>query len=112
MDLEAVRRYIKDHPKAKIYAGCDSQRFKKNGKWNARFITVCVIYQRDKSKIFAEISIEKDYDKNYSKPAMRLMNEVYKVSELMLNLSDALKNREYYIHLDVNPKESEGSILG
>ncbi len=109
MDLEAVRGYIKDHPKAKIYAGCDSQRFKKNGKWNARFIACIIVYEKDHNKIFAEISVEKDYDSNPSKPVMRLMQEVYKISAIVLELQDDLKDREFEVHLDINPRKTEGS---
>ncbi len=109
MDYGEVRNYITSHPNAKIYAGCDSQRFKKSGIWNARFIACLIVYEKDVNKIFAEISIEMDYDKNPGKPVMRLMNEVYKISAMVLELKDVLENRELEIHLDINPRKEAGS---
>lgn len=40
---------------------------------------------------------------------MRLMNEVYRVSELFQNLAPALADREVEVHLDINPNELHGS---
>ncbi len=109
MDLDKVRKYINDHPNAKIYAGCDSQRFKKQGVWNARFIACIIVYEKDENKIFAEISIEKDYDRNPGKPVMRLMNEVYKISAIVNELQDVLATRDFEVHLDINPRKDAGS---
>ena len=109
MDLDAVRKYILDHPNAKIFAGCDSQRFKEKGNWSARYIACIIVYEKDDNKIFAEISIDKDYDRNPGKPVMRLMNEVYKISTLVHELSDVLYDREFEVHLDINPRVTEGS---
>ncbi len=109
MDYDAVREYIRSHPNAKIYAGCDSQRFKKKGIWNARFIACLIVYEKDDNKIFAEISVENDYDRNPGKPVMRLMSEVYKVSAMVLELDDVLQGRELAVHLDINPRKEHGS---
>jgi predicted RNase H-related nuclease YkuK (DUF458 family) len=40
---------------------------------------------------------------------MRLMNEVYKISELYLKLHEVLEDREVAVHLDINPNEMYGS---
>lgn len=109
MDFDKVRKYINAHPKAKIYAGCDSQRFKKGGTWHARYIACLIVYEKDDNKIFAEISIDQDYDRNPGKPVLRLMNEVYKVSAMIMELEDTLKDRDLSIHLDINPRKTEGS---
>jgi len=109
LDLDEVKDYITSHPKAKIFFGCDSQRYKKNKEWHARYIVAVVVYEKDDNKIFAEISIEKDYDSNPGKPALRLMNEVYKVSEVVRDLSDVLDEREFEVHLDINPNVLHGS---
>lgn len=109
MNLEEVREYIISHPNAKIYAGCDSQRFKENKVWSARFIACLIVYEKDENKIFAEISVEKDYDRNPGKPVMRLMNEVYKISAMVLELQDVLDGRDVEIHLDINPRKGTGS---
>jgi predicted RNase H-related nuclease YkuK (DUF458 family) len=39
---------------------------------------------------------------------MRLMNEVYKVADLYLQLSQEIPN-EIQVHLDINPSELHGS---
>ena len=109
MDLDKVRKYIQDHPNAKIYAGCDSQRFKKGDKWHARFIACIIVYEKDSNKIFAEISVDKDYDHNPGKPVMRLMNEVYKISSIIHEIQDVLEGRDFEMHLDINPRKTEGS---
>jgi predicted RNase H-related nuclease YkuK (DUF458 family) len=50
-----------------------------------------------------------DYDQKKSKPAMRLMNEVFKVSALFQELADVLEDRHVEVHLDINPDERFGS---
>jgi predicted RNase H-related nuclease YkuK (DUF458 family) len=60
-------------------------------------------------KIFGSVERERDYEVKKSKPRMRLMNEVYKVSELYLKLADVLVDRAVEVHLDINPNEVNGS---
>lgn len=108
-DYPELRQYILDHPDAKIFFGCDSQRFKKDKVWHARYIVCAIVYEKDDNKIFAEISVEKDYDSNPGKPALRLMNEVYKVSETVRELADVLEDRKFEVHLDINPNILHGS---
>jgi hypothetical protein len=40
---------------------------------------------------------------------MRLMSEVYKVSELFQNMSDVLEDRHVEVHLDLNKSDLHGS---
>ena len=58
---------------------------------------------------FGQVSRERDYDQKKSKPRYRLMNEVYKVSDLYLKLADILEDRTVEVHLDINPDEMFGS---
>jgi uncharacterized protein len=60
-------------------------------------------------KIFGEIDRERDYDQRSDRPSMRLMNEVYRVSELFQRLAPVLGDREVEVHLDINPNEMHGS---
>jgi predicted RNase H-related nuclease YkuK (DUF458 family) len=64
---------------------------------------------RNGCKIFGETSKERDYDQKYNRPSMRLMNEVYRVSEMFQRLQEVLKDREVEVHLDINPSEMHGS---
>ena len=60
-------------------------------------------------KIFGEVHRERDYDQNRDRPRMRLMTEVYKVAELYLKLHEVLEDREFEVHLDINPSEMYAS---
>ena len=77
----------------------------------SNYITAIVIHINGNNgcKIFGEVQRERDYDQKKDKPRYRLMNEVYKVSELYLKLSDVLDGREVEVHLDINPNEMHGS---
>jgi predicted RNase H-related nuclease YkuK (DUF458 family) len=112
MNLAEVKQFIEaQSPSTKIYIGADSERFKIDGKWYADY-TVAVVVHIDGChgcKIFGEIHRELDYDQKKSKPALRLMNEVYKVSELFQTLANVLQDRHVEVHLDINPNEAYGS---
>ena len=110
--LAEVKQFIEaQSPSTKIYIGADSERFKMDGKWYADY-TLAVVIHIDGChgcKIFGEVQRELDYDQKKSKPAMRLMNEVYKVSDLFQSLADVLEDRYVEVHLDINPNEMYGS---
>jgi predicted RNase H-related nuclease YkuK (DUF458 family) len=112
LDLAEVKNFIvAQSPSTKIYIGADSELFKMDVKWYADY-TLAVVVHIDGChgcKIFGEVQRELDYDQKKSKPAMRLMNEVYKVSELFQSLADVLEDRYVEVHLDINPNELYGS---
>ncbi len=112
LDIEEVKNFINaQSPSTKIYVGADSERFKMNGLWYADY-TIAVVVHIDGChgcKIFGEVQRELDYDQKKSKPALRLMNEVYKVAEIFQSLSDVLEDRYVEVHLDINPNELYGS---
>ena len=112
LDINAVRDFIQaQSPETKIYIGADSRRFRKNGLWHAEYTLAVVVHINGKNgcKIFGESQVELDYDQKRSRPSMRLMNEVYKISELYLKLHEVLEDREVAVHLDINPNELHGS---
>jgi predicted RNase H-related nuclease YkuK (DUF458 family) len=94
-----------------VYIGCDSRRFRIQGRWHAEYTMAVVVHIDGKHgcKIFGESSIERDYDQRRDRPSMRLMNEVYKISELYLKVHEILEDREVEVHLDINPNEMYGS---
>jgi len=51
----------------------------------------------------------KDYDAKPSRPAIRLMQEVYKVQEVYEQLRDVIGSRHCEVHLDINPEDRYGS---
>ena len=115
-NVEEIKDYINAHPNAKIFIGCDSQKVsnkrrkkQKIKEKSARFVTAVVVYEKDNNKIFWEVSRERDIDIQPGKPFNRMMNEVYKVSEITLELMDVLVDREFEIHLDISTEEFNGS---
>ena len=112
LDLVEVKSFIEAQtPETKIYIGCDSERIKVNKVWYADYITAIVVHINGNNgcKLFGEVVRERDYDQIQNKPRYRLMNEVYKVSELYLKLADVLVARNVEVHLDINPSEMYGS---
>ena len=112
INLNEVRSFIiSQSPETKIYLGCDSERMKIDGVWYADYVLAIVVHINGNNgcKLFGEVHRERDYDQKASRPAMRLMTEVYKVSELYLKLAEVLEGRQVEVHLDINPDELHGS---
>lgn len=112
IDLEEVKQFIQAQtPETKIYIGCDSERYKIGKDWWADYILAIVVHINGNNgcKLFGEVQKERDYDQKFNRPRYRLMNEVYKVSELYLKLADVLEGRDVQVHLDINPNELHGS---
>jgi predicted RNase H-related nuclease YkuK (DUF458 family) len=112
MNIEEVKSYINNcSPETKVYIGVDSERIRINEEWHADYTLAVVVHLNGKNgcRIFGEVVRERDYDKKMSRPSFRLMNEVYKVSQLYLDIFDALEDRHCEVHLDINPDEMHGS---
>ena len=112
LNLEEVKQFIDAQtPETKIYLGCDSERLRINGEWFADYVLAIVVHINGNNgcKIFGEVQRERVWDTKPGKPAMRLMTEVYKVSELYLQLAEVLEGRYVEVHLDINPDEHYGS---
>ena len=114
MDLNEVREFIRNEPlESKIYIGCDSEVFKRNTKWYIDYYSVVVIHKNKHNgcKVFGQKTTEIDYTKDKKKPLYRLMQEVYKASELYLALQESIGEREVEVHLDLNPSKKYVSNL-
>lgn len=114
IDIEIVKNYISNSsPSSKIYLGCDSSTFLKNGNRWADYVTVVVVHIDGNRgcKIFGQLETEKDFTKDKSKPFARLFNEAIKVVELYENIKDSIGNRYREIHLDINSNELYKSHL-
>ena len=113
IDLNKVKEYIEScGPDTKVYLGCDSERVNVKGIWYADYVIAVVVHINGNNgcKIFGQVTREKDFDKSNKKPRMRLMNEVYKVSEMYLQLSVLIEN-DIEVHLDINPNEVYNSNI-
>ena len=111
-ELNTVKDFIANSSEStKIYFGADSSRSKIKGKWHATYTIVVVIHKDGckGAKVFGYSETELDYDKKFNRPAWRMMQETYKVSELFLALTDFIGDREVEVHLDINPNELHGS---
>ena len=112
IDVQQVSDFINAQgPMTRIYLGADSVRFKINRVWWAEYTVAVVVHRngRHGCKIFGDVSRERDFDQRADRPSMRLMNEVYKVSEMFQRLAPVLADREVEVHLDINPSEMAGS---
>lgn len=111
--LESVKNYIRHTSQStSIYIGADSEVYRnKRNQWFADYTTAIVIHLDSKHgcKVFGKIETERDYDKRHSRPAIRLMNEVYRAAQMYLDLVDVIGNRHCEVHLDLNPDEMHGS---
>ena len=111
IDIDEVRMFIEDcGPDTKVYIGCDSERYRVDKGWMADYILAVVVHINGNNgcKIFGAIQKEQDFDQKQDRPRMRLMNEVYKVADLYLQLAQAIPN-DIEVHLDINPNEMHGS---
>ena len=112
IDPLEVANYVADlGPATRIYLGADSERFKNGRQWWAEYTTVAVIHRNGNNgcRIFGEMSCERDYDQRSDRPNMRLMNEVYRVSDLFQRLAPVIAGWPIEVHLDINPNEMHGS---
>jgi predicted RNase H-related nuclease YkuK (DUF458 family) len=112
LDLPAVARFIAaQSASTRIYIGADSCRLLEGQVWHADYTLVIVVHIDGNRgcKLFGETTRERDFDQRADRPHLRLMNEVYKVADLYLRLSDAIGQRPVEVHLDINPDPAAGS---
>ena len=111
-NISEVKHYIANtSQETKIYLGADSIRNRIDKVWYADYTVAIVVHIDAKHgcKIFGYCERERDYDQRKDRPNLRLMTEVYKVSELYLELKDVLEDRFVEVHLDINPSSKHAS---
>ena len=112
IDVNEVRQFVDTCGSGtRIYIGADSERYRYKSVWFAEYTVAIVIHVNGNNgcKIFGEITRDRDYDSRLARPAMRLMNEVYRVSEMFQRVAPVLGDFPVEVHLDVNPNEMYGS---
>lgn len=104
--------YLIDTP-GKVYIGGDSQKFKKNGDWYAKFTVVFIVHINDCNggRIFHFTETDRVYDRQLNKPRLRLMTEVRKIVDAYLQFGEILEDRDVEIHLDINSDENQVSNI-
>lgn len=104
VDVERIREEIsKTSEETSIYLGCDSRRYwsSKEKSMMISFTRVVVIHKDSCAgcELFGDNVVEKDFTNSVR---YRMMQEVYKIVELALQLEDVIGERELQIHLDIN----------
>ena len=119
MDYEAVKKYIRSSSQESIIMiGCDSVRLKKKGKWFAKYATVVCVRRASGtgadvmyhgSKVFGHAVTLPDYgvverSGKIRNLKMRLMQEVTFALEAFENIYEAIGDRPFEIHIDINSR--------
>ena len=137
LDYDAIREHIEgSHPESVIMIGCDSVRKWSKGKGSALYATVVCIRRASGEgrnimyhgcKVFATRNMLPDYGQvirsgKMKNLKMRLMQEVTFALEAFENLHEAIGERPFEIHLDINSRpeceshvalaDAKGYVLG
>lgn len=110
--LEEVKQAIANSSEtSSVYVGCDSIRFKKNGRFFARYATVVILHvdSRHGCKLFYTEETLPDFGNKTEGLRQRLINEASFAITVASELVDVLGDRQMEIHLDINPKEEHAS---
>jgi uncharacterized protein len=110
LDLESLAQIIREiSAETSIYIGCDSQKHKKNGQWYASYSRVVVLHidSNKGCRVFGDVVKLPDY----GSLRQRLMQEVYFSTEIAMQLADAIGERHFEVHLDINKKQGTGSSV-
>lgn len=126
MDYEAIREYIRNtSPESIIMIGCDSVRKEHKGVSTAVYSTVVCVRRASGSgnsiiyhgsKVFGASVRLPDYGRviksgKIANLKSRLMQEVSFALEAFENIHEAIGDRHYEIHLDINSRpECESNI--
>lgn len=103
--IESAKAAILESSKeSSIYVGCDSKRFKKNGRWFARYMTVIIIHMDSSKgcKLFHESNVLEDFGGTKS-PKQRLLNEVMFAVNAAYDVMPVIGDRHWELHVDINP---------
>lgn len=120
-DWKLIEAAIKrSHIYSTIYVGTDSKR--KNDLIS--YATVIIIHHESNkgATVFKKVETEPAYMAAKEGIRSRLMNEVYKAGTIACKVQEWVGDREFQVHLDINPnpkhkssivhKEAKGTILG
>ena len=105
IDVDQVKTYVQSlNQNTKIYFGVDSERYFKNDKAMVDYMLVVAVHINGNNggKVFGEVHTEIDYDFHINKPKLRLMNEIYKISELFQKFQGWIEQYTFEIHIDIN----------
>ncbi len=105
-DYEKIKSFIRSTSKhTSIYVGCDSRQT----AGSTLFVIVIVVHidSNRGAKVFFEVRKER----KITSLRERLMREVDYAVLTALNIVDAVENRPFEVHLDINPDENFRSSI-
>lgn len=108
--IEEAKQAIRESSRqSSVYIGCDSIRFKKNGKWHAKYSTVVILHMDSKHgcRLFHESMDMPDY----GNLKQRLLTEVQMAVSTASEIIEVLGDRHMEIHLDINPDPKHKSSV-
>ena len=106
---EARNAIINSSPDSSVYIGADSIRFKKNGKWYARYSVVVIIHMNSNHgcKLYHKtVDLE-----DYGNLRQRLLTETFYAIEAATEIIEVIGDRKLEVHLDLNPSPQHKSNL-
>lgn len=107
---EAREAIVASSKESSVYIGADSIRYKrKSGQWMAKYSVVVIVHADSKHgcKLF-----HKSYDEpDYGGLKQRLLNEVNYAVTCATEILDVIGDREFQIHLDINPDPKHKSSV-
>ncbi len=105
-DYKKIREFIRSTSKeSSIYVGCDSKQ-----KTGSTIFVVAIVVHIDSNrgaKVFFEIKKER----RINSLRERLMREVDYAVLTALNIMDAVEDRPFEVHLDINPDDNYRSSV-
>ncbi len=105
-NIEEVREFIRSTSKeTAVYVGCDSRQFRDK----TVFVTVVVVHINSNhgAKIFWRV----DRVNRIRSIRQRLLEEVSRAVYTALMIADAVEDRPFEVHLDINPNPDHRSSI-
>jgi len=105
-DIEVVKNEILTaEPNTKFYIGCDSRK----GKTWASYATVFIVHIGGNRgcRVYGRVERERDF----GNLRMRLLNEAYKATGMVMELQEYLVDKDFSVHLDINSNPNEKSHI-
>ena len=98
---DAIKAIVESSLESSVYIGTDSIRYKKKGKWFAKYSTVVILHKDSKHgcTLFHN-SVDLP---DYGNIKQRLMAEVGYALEAATEIVEILNGRHMELHIDVNP---------
>ncbi len=106
IDMEEVKEFIRNSSSSSaVYVGCDSRQFRNK----TVFVTVVVVHinSNNGAKVFWQI----EKVERITSIRQRLFEEVNRAVYVAMSIAEAVGNRPFEVHLDINPNPDHRSSV-